>query len=276
MNATLEDQINAFEPITLEGANSLARLQTRQDRKYLLSYSQGERLLQWWSKSAGAERGAQPRVVEHENLRSSHYASQYFDTEHLLCYRMSLQRSRQRFKVRARTYLDSDLTFMEVKRKSRLGTEKYRVSCAPSDAEPQSSSNVRFVEEHLPVGVAPQQLQPALGIHYLRTTIVESPLSTLDRDPAGMGPFRATLDRDLTWTSISGQTICSSPQLIVETKTGGGPSPLDRWLWSSGIRPMAVSKYAVGTALLNPNLPRGRWNRATGRLGSADRWRVDA
>ena len=54
--------------------------------------------------------------------------------------------------------------------------------------------------------------------------------------------------------------------LVVETKSAtAGPGPLDRRLWELGHRPVRISKYGTGLALLTPDLQRNRWHRVTSR-----------
>ena len=56
---------------------------------------------------------------------------------------------------------------------------------------------------------------------------------------------------------------------IVESKTAGPPSPVDRILWSMGHRPVCVSKFGTGLAALYPELPANRWRRALAPNGHA-------
>ena len=66
---------------------------------------------------------------------------------------------------------------------------------------------------------------------------------------------RATIDRDLSWVSGHG-TAEVGDVLVVETKSGTArPGPLDRRLWGLGHRPVRISKYGTGLALLTPDLP---------------------
>jgi hypothetical protein len=54
--------------------------------------------------------------------------------------------------------------------------------------------------------------------------------------------------------------------LVIETKSPpGAAGPLDRRLWSLGHRPVRISKYGTGLALLTPDLPGNRWHRVTSR-----------
>lgn len=256
---SFDEHAKDLESISLDEVNSLASLQTRTDRKYLLAPAQAAGLLGWWHE----EHADELRVVEHAGVRGSNYASCYFDTPELLCYKMALQKARRRFKVRSRTYVDSDLTFMEVKLKSRLGTDKYRMLCSDDQVLPQVAPTSDFVRGHIPVETPLEAFAPSLSINYVRTTLV----GVGNTDEAA---FRVTFDQRLTWAA-NGKQIRANPSFIVETKTEGHPSVVDRKLWESGIRPMPVSKYAVGMALLNPALPRQRWNRAVAFLGKGER-----
>lgn len=196
-------------------------------------------------------------MVEHLGIRRSRYASEYFDTDDLLCYKMALQKSRRRIKVRRRTYVDSDQTFLEVKRKSRLGTDKYRVPCTLADARPDNPAVYDFLQEHLPKGLHPQDLHSALNVTYRRTTLVgcdiERTVRLAGSSAAFEGvteevPFRVTCDQELAWGYRDGGQLQARRMFIVETKTSGQLSSVDQWLWAHSYRPMAVSKYAVGIA----------------------------
>ena len=48
---------------------------------------------------------------------------------------------------------------------------------------------------------------------------------------------------------------------IVETKSAGAASEVDRLLWRAGHRPVRISKYGAGMAALHPDLPRLKWHR---------------
>ena len=49
--------------------------------------------------------------------------------------------------------------------------------------------------------------------------------------------------------------------MLIESKTVGAATFTDAALWQLGQRPLAISKYCVGMALLRPELPANRWNR---------------
>src|SRR5699024_11402616 len=71
--------------------------------------------------------GAKFSEMEINGLRSFQYRSTYFDPPDFEQYRAHRQGRRRRYKVRARTYVESKLCMFEIKTKGRLGaTVKHR------------------------------------------------------------------------------------------------------------------------------------------------------
>ncbi|BBH67983.1 VTC domain-containing protein [Actinoplanes sp. OR16] len=226
--------------IDLAELTEKAALQTRVDRKYLLLATAASKIL----------KGLDPctRVLEIDGLRTFRYRSVYFDTPDLISFRLTAHRRRRRFKVRTRTYLDSERCWLEVKTEGyRGGTVKDRLpyeACHHDTVDPGRG----FVDEIL--DSAGLHLRPTLVTHYRRTTLLQ---------PAGNS--RATVDTDLTWTDTDGRTLSLPDVAVIETKTASAASPVDRLLWAGGVRPVAISKYATGLAALRPELPAAPWRR---------------
>jgi hypothetical protein len=100
-------------------------------------------------------------------------------------------------------------------------------------------------------GVDVGSLVPTLRTAYTRSTLWLP----------GSGA-RVTIDVDLAWSLPWSETVTRVPGLaIVETKSWRGGTGVDRVLWSRGYRPIRISKYATGLALLMPDLPAHRWHR---------------
>ncbi|WP_238402372.1 VTC domain-containing protein [Cellulomonas sp. H30R-01] len=79
---------------------------------------------------------------------------------------------------------------------------------------------------------------------------------------SGTAASRTTVDTGLVWTDPStGRSLPLRGLAIVETKTGSTPSSTDRLLWRHGHRPVRVSKYGTGLAVLHPDLPATPWRR---------------
>ena len=114
------DALSLLDTVDLAGLNAEAELQTRVDRKYLVPLSELAGVID--ALPAGT------RVLDLGGERSLRYASQYFDTPRLDSYFGAVHGRRRRFKVRARSYLDSGGAFLEVKtRGARSATVKERV-----------------------------------------------------------------------------------------------------------------------------------------------------
>lgn len=245
-------------PVTLDELNDAAALQTRRDRKYVLTPDELDRLLA----------GLPPaRVLEIAGSRSFAYDSTYFDTPDLDAYRLAATRRRRRFKVRTRTYVDTGSCFVEVKTRAGRGTTvKER---QPHDDADHLGVARAFVSDRLADAGAPSApvLTPTLRSRYRRTTLL-------------LDDARVTLDTGLVWDLLgpcdaapavdraTGHPAAAIGGLVVvETKTaaGSGPSSVDRLLWRAGHRPDRISKYATGLAVLRPDLPDMPWRRLVRR-----------
>ncbi|MFI2102788.1 polyphosphate polymerase domain-containing protein [Isoptericola sp. NPDC019693] len=245
-------------PVTLAELDATAALQTRVDRKYVLTPAEVATLL-----ATLAPR--EPRVLEIDDERSFTYASTYYDTADLLTFRLAARRRRRRFKVRTRTYVDTgNTTFLEVKTRAARGvTVKERRPWEP--AAPLDGEGLDFVDDRLAAARldAPPsaQLSPVLRSAYRRTTVL-------------LPDARLTLDTGLRWrlagpgattgtagTSGTAGTADVGDLVVVETKAGTAPSSADRALWHAGHRPDRISKYATGLATLRPDLPDHPWRR---------------
>lgn len=245
-------------PVTLDELNDAAALQTRRDRKYVLTPDELGRLLADLPPA---------RVLEIDGSRSFAYDSTYFDTPELDAYRLAATRRRRRFKVRTRTYVDTGSCFVEVKTRAGRGTTvKER---QPHDDADHLGVARAFVSDRLADAGAPAApvLAPTLRSRYRRTTLL-------------LDDARVTLDSGLVWDLLSpcdaapavdsatGHRAAAMGDLVVvETKTaaGSGPSSVDRLLWRVGHRPDRISKYATGLAVLRPDLPDMPWRRLVRR-----------
>ena len=239
------DAVTAALPHTsLDDVLAVAALQTRVDRKYLVPAEDLPRL--------GCALAGTHRVLQIGNRRVFGYESVYFDTDGLALYRQHLQGRRRRYKVRTRTYLDTDATMFEVKLKGRRGqTVKQRLPYAVADRHVISPRARAFLDALLMAeyGEHAPELGASVTTTYSRATLVDL-----------AGGSRLTLDVDLVCT---GRTRRAAPDghVLVETKAVGRGGPADRVLAGLGLRALSVSKYCVGVALLHPDLPANPWHR---------------
>lgn len=243
--------LDSLRPVDLDELNAAAELQTRVDRKYLLPRSALASVL-------GALPGS-TSVLELGGERSLRYASQYFDTPALDSYFGAARGRRRRFKVRARTYVDSGGSFLEVKtRGARSATVKSRVPVLGDVLDDDAVAYATDLLTDAGIPGAPtvaESLVPVLVTRYRRATLLLP--ATPHEDPS-----RGTIDTDLTWIARDGRMLALPASVIVETKSGQRPGALDRALWRAGHRPATVSKYGTGLAALHPTLPAHKWHRA--------------
>ena len=239
--------VDRLPSVDLAELNDRAELLTRTDRKYVVAAGELDDIV---TGIAGL------RVLEVEGRRSSRYESTYLDTVDLDSWTGAAQRRRRRWKVRTRVYADTGERWLEVKTRGLRGaTVKERL---PHDGPDASGHADAWVRDRLAAArvddVDPSGLVATLHTSYRRTTLLL---------PGCAG--RATVDRDLRWVSGHG-TADVGDVLVVETKSGTPrPGPLDRRLWHLGHRPVRMSKYGTGLALLTPDLPGNRWHRVTRR-----------
>ncbi|MFT4306498.1 MAG: polyphosphate polymerase domain-containing protein [Microbacterium sp.] len=250
--------LRALAPIGLEELNAQAELQVRVDRKYILPIDRLPQVL------AGLS-GTRARVLEIDEERTQRYASLYFDTPTLDSYLGAAHGRRRRFKVRARTYVDSGDSFLEVKtRGGRGATVKDRVPVvgASLDEDGVVYATALLSDAGIPrAEILARDLDPILETCYRRVTLLVP--------EADGSTSRATIDVDLSWNDLARGGFSLPDAAIVETKSGQRPGTVDRLLWRAGHRPTILSKYGTGLASIRPELPRNKWHRVLNRYFAA-------
>jgi len=225
--------VAGLEAVGLAELVARAALQPRVDRKYVLPLAAAGQVV------AELARHELVRVLEIGGQRSFGYESLYLDTPDLAGYHLAARGRRRRFKVRLRTYLDSEESYLEVKTRGMRGaTVKERV---PHDSAGLDAPGSDFVDDVLGRSglgwVRCRDLRPTLRTAYRRTTL---------HLPATDG--RVTVDPGLTWSLPGGAAATLPGVAIVEPKSSAAASAVARRLWRAGHRTTRVSKYGTGLA----------------------------
>jgi VTC domain len=228
--------LNGFRPVALSEM-AHAALMDRCESKFLLPATSLPRLLTALS--------AQYQVLTMEGQTLLPYRSLYLDTPGFDFYYAHHNGRARRYKVRFRSYEQTQTTFLEVKERHPSGrTVKTRASVEQPQF-PLSQLGTALVEG---VPTHDQALEPKLWVNYNRITLV------------GIGrPERVTLDLGLEFQlpgdgSAPGAAARAENLVIVELKraTARQASPLEDYARAQGFRSGGFSKYGVGCSLLYP------------------------
>tara|TARA_Y100000385_G_scaffold291028_1_gene366788 strand:+ start:10001 stop:10753 length:753 start_codon:yes stop_codon:yes gene_type:complete len=233
-------QLNHFKPIDLAQMNRV-KLLRRSDTKYLISKTE---LLDFLVDLA-----TDYFVLEIKGKRIASYHTKYLDTHIKSFYHEHHQGKLKRHKVRFRTYLDSELSFLEVKLKYKAKTNKKRMITEPSDSLDEDQK--KFLRRWIPQN--PMDLFTSLENSFQRITLVHKTVEE-----------RVTIDLNLLF--VSGEKkVKFKDQVIIEIKQShvNRDTLMSRLLRSQGTRKLRVSKYCIGCILVDPSL---KYNRFKSRL----------
>lgn len=246
---------DAMEPITLADMKSI-RLMNRTDTKFVTNKGTFLRLLDMARDSY--------YIQEVEGHRVSRYRTVYWDDpERHTFFRVHHNGGRPRTKVRVRTYVDSDLTFLEIKKKDNHGkTRKTRTVVSSIPAVIDTAEGESFLQEH--TGLTFADIKPAVGNRFNRITLVNKGKTE-----------RLTIDFDLQFDNFETQRTDSLDSIVVvELKRDGRvSSPILAMLRELRIKPNGFSKYCIGSALTNADLRQNRFKeklRTINRISAAD------
>ncbi|MFM7770009.1 MAG: polyphosphate polymerase domain-containing protein [Bacteroidota bacterium] len=230
----LENIISDFNPIGLKEMDGV-ELMNRTDTKFLVPLKTLLQILE--------EMKSQYRVLEVKGVRLSHYETLYYDTSDFHFYTRHHNGKKNRWKIRKRSYIDSNLSFLELKFKTNRGRTQKQRTVIPSIADDLNIEENAFIDRKTGL---PIELQPQLKNTFTRVTLVEPKL-----------PERITIDLDLAfeWNHKS-QAL---PQVViveVKQESANRRSPFVNALKKYLVRPESMSKYCLGIALLVPGIKR--------------------
>ena len=243
----IADIVQCMKPITLEEMKSV-QLMDRIDTKYLVTEGQLCEILRRVREAYYAQ--------EVENNRFSPYSTVYYDTPELDMFLIHHDRHLVRDKVRVRTYVDSNLTFCEVKHKTNKGrTSKERIKVEPIDNIVENPEAAAFLAEKQPYEVS--TLMPQLETVFNRVTLVNFEKTE-----------RLTIDCNLTFNDmVNGNVAQIAPLVVMELKQDGrSKSLLKDVLFDMRIKPFKMSKYCIGICLTRPGSKQNRFKRKLMRI----------
>lgn len=184
------------------------------------------------------------RVVTYGLHAISRYQTVYFDTADFRFYQDHRTGRAPRVKVRIRSYLDSDLSFLEVKWKTHRGRtfkvrEKYLGEWSTAVEAFRTGPHAIHARQ-----IPWELLRPTTTIDYDRLTVMRR-----------CGSERVTLDLNFTCKSFTGESITHPGMAIVEVKQARiSRTGVTEHLRRRQLRDIAISKYCFAVAELYPRL----------------------
>ena len=156
----IEELVSVLPPITL-AEMSAVRLMKRTDCKYLTNLPTLMRLLELTRNSYFIQ----------ERTRISPYATTYWDDANYTFYHTHQAGHRPRVKIRVRTYVCSQCSFLEIKTKDNHGkTRKQRVQVPSVEAVVNNHVGNDFLQQHL--GLSLDKIAPTVSNRFERITLV--------------------------------------------------------------------------------------------------------
>jgi hypothetical protein len=225
---SVKNILNEFSPITLKEMDGV-KLMDRTDTKYVFRLDNLAAFLE--------EVKEDYRILDVNGHRISRYESLYFDTKNFDLY-LSHHRGRpNRYKVRCRKYVESELHFFEVKFKNIKGrTIKDRVKQKHIDGSIKDNAEA-LLNEKTPLKAS--HLEAKLWVNYSRITLVNK-----------NSPERVTIDVDLTFKNTV-TDIKIHNLVIAEVKQDKAiVSSFIRLMKKYHIREGSMSKYCFGVISL--------------------------
>lgn len=272
------------------------RLMNRVDTKYLVDERRCMELL---------ERAADQYYVQIiDDCRACRYATLYYDTPQWDMYHLHHNRRLTRQKIRTRTYVETGVTYLEVKNKSNKGrTHKRRMALDRSlfAAAATDTAAADFLRRE--ARYAPETLSPSLATRFVRVTLVNHAMTerlTIDFDlhfdnvraadggnknmngrgdmdtiGCGNNGIRGVDNGSGPATAASfGHTASLGRLVVIELKQDAlAPSPMKQLLAQLRVKPFKLSKYCIGEALTNPLVKHNRFKakiRAIGKMAAHD------
>lgn len=219
----IENLAQKFNPITLEEMDRV-KLMNRIDTKFAFSVNQLLELLPSLSNDY--------RILEIKDTRIPHYESLYFDDADFSFFKAHHNGRPNRFKVRIRKYVESDLFFLELKHKIKGRTDKKRIKTSDF-SQNLDTDQIIFLRKYLNKN---SELKPKLWNSFNRITLVNN----IDEE-------RLTLDfnLDFNWEEAHHKF---ENLVIAELKQSklSRNSPFYQLMKTNYIRPYRLSKYCIG------------------------------
>ena len=235
-NTTIQTWLSQLDPISLDEMSGI-KLMNRTDTKFVTDKRHLAQLLELTQGKYYAQ--------EIDGLRIANYRTTYWDTPWHRFFLEHHNGRAPRQKIRVRTYVDSDLTFLEVKTKNNHGRTKKKRITVPSQerADVVSAGGSEFTQKL--TGATFDDILPTVQNQFQRITLVNHGKTE-----------RLTIDFNVQFHNFeTASDAVTGDLVIIELKRDGNVfSPILDILRQLRIKPSGFSKYCIGSVLTNGQL----------------------
>jgi hypothetical protein len=236
----IQSLLSDLPAISLEEMSDV-KLMNRKDTKYLVSAADLPEII--------AMAKANYRVQEINNCRIAAYGTLYLDTTELCFYHAHMNGKLNHLKWRVRSYFDSQISFLEIKKKSNTGrTRKNRILFDPTLQQERWMADFVMAESNIDI----EKLHPVLQNNFNRVTLVNMNKSE-----------RLTIDFNISFKNyLSGESIDLTNLSIIEIKYDQCcDSLMQKQIAEMQIKKSGVSKYCLGIALTDNQIKKNAYKR---------------
>lgn len=251
MQNQIIQQLQSFPSTTLDEMKGV-KLMNRTDTKYVVPLATLIGILQRSADEYFVQTNA-------DGERMAAYHTVYLDTPDMNMYTVHETKRKTREKIRMRTYMDTNETFLEVKDKNNHGrTRKKRIVIPEMETLSDNIEASNFLHDKAKYNM--QDLTPALENRFNRITLVNKARTE-----------RLTIDTGLQFHNLrNGNTADCNHLAIVELKRDGLTfSPMKDLLIRMHVHTMGFSKYCIGCAMTDKTL---RQNNLKERLRKIEKY----
>jgi len=232
------NSINHFPKVNLDDLDKV-KLMNRVDLKYCIHINKLPAILKAIQSDYSLLEIQDKIIFEYDNT--------YFDTPDNQMYKSHQNGKKNRFKIRIRKYVQSDINFLEVKFKNNKGrTIKERIE--RSDFQSNFTNHeLQFIEQSS--SFSGHQLEPKIRSFFNRFTLVDNEFTervTIDIFPGFKNNEREIILNNLVIIEIK-QSKTSKPALITKI------------LKEYKISKQGFSKYCIGRSLLEEEIKRNNF-----------------
>lgn len=228
----VENLINQFHPVSLKEMDGV-KLLNRIDTKFVCSIFKLTEILE--------EIKEHYKVLEINEQRIMTYRTKYYDTSDFTMFHEHQNGKLNRYKVREREYINSDLNFLEIKFKNnKKRTLKFRI-VKPDNLNYFSNKEIDFIDFKSPF--SSDKLEIKLHNTFQRITLCNQ-------------SERVTIDFKLKFENASGGTSILPLLAIIEVKQDKYSinSDVIKILKKHRISQNSFSKYCIGTTMVYPQI----------------------